>query len=41
MSSENYQQNLLAQAKPDPLLELLDYLLLNKAPANDFDLSGQ
>jgi hypothetical protein len=35
-----YEQHLLSQANAGPLLELLDYLLVNKAPASDYDLSG-
>ncbi|KUL82839.1 hypothetical protein ZTR_09219 [Talaromyces verruculosus] len=37
---DQYKQHFLGQAKPNPLLELLDYLLVNKAPANNYDLSG-
>ncbi|GAM37334.1 hypothetical protein TCE0_023r07174 [Talaromyces pinophilus] len=40
MSPHQYEQHLLGQANAGPLLELLDYLLVNKAPANDYDLSG-
>ncbi|KAF4449366.1 Ankyrin repeat-containing domain protein [Fusarium austroafricanum] len=29
-----------SQAEPGPLLDLLDYLLINKAPANDYDTFG-
>lgn len=35
-----FERHSLGQAKPGPLLELLHYLLVNKAPANDYDLFG-
>ncbi|RYP45967.1 hypothetical protein DL768_007749 [Monosporascus sp. mg162] len=40
ISSSRDERLLPSQAKPSPLLELLECLLVNKAPANDYDLSG-
>ncbi|RYP92826.1 hypothetical protein DL770_000997 [Monosporascus sp. CRB-9-2] len=40
ITSDPYKRRLPSQAKPSLLLELLECLLVNKAPANDYDLDG-
>lgn len=39
-SPGSFKRRLPSRAGPGPLLDLLECLLLNKTPANDYDLSG-